>query len=237
MILAAKDIMLTYSPRSSKDPKILLRDLNFDLPQGCFLGLLGKNGCGKTTLLRTLSGVLKPLLGKIYLEHNSLYDLSPIHRAQMVAMVTTSWPSNMSMMGRDILLLGRYPYLSGPNYSTQDDELVSDLAMRMGMQDFLDKPFFELSDGQRQKIMIGRALAQKTKFLFLDEPFTYLDIKQKDWLFEFLHDYACNQQVGILFSTHDRFIVDQLDNVFALDGHGSGAVLKKENISNYLASF
>ncbi|MBI2522694.1 MAG: ABC transporter ATP-binding protein [Bdellovibrio sp.] len=231
MILSAKNITLNYSPRS------LLRNISLEFSQGSFMGLLGKNGSGKTTLLKALAGIHKPQEGTICLDDQSLYQISPIHRARMVAMVTTIWPTNMLMIGRDILLLGRYPYLSGPNYSAQDDEIVSELANKLNIQELLIKPFFAMSDGQKQKIMIGRALAQKTKFLFLDEPFTYLDIKQKDWLFEFLRDYSQLQKVGILFSTHDRFIVDQLDNVFALDGSGCGAVLTGESIQNYLDNF
>ncbi|HAZ11665.1 MAG: hypothetical protein A2X86_18245 [Bdellovibrionales bacterium GWA2_49_15] len=231
MILSAKKIALSYSPRS------VLQDISFDFAQGNFFGLLGKNGSGKTTLLKAFAGINQPRAGEICLDNKSLYDLSPLLRARIVAMVTTTWPSNMLMTGRDILLLGRYPYLSGPHYGPHDDEIVSELAGSLNIQDFVEKPFFELSDGQKQKIMIARALAQKTNFLFLDEPFTYLDIKQKDWLFEFLRNYAQDKQVGILFSTHDRFIVDQLDHVFALDGKGGGAIITKEDVPAYLASF
>ncbi len=237
MILSVKDLSLAYVNAHKQISKVLLANLNFDFTPGNFMGLLGKNGSGKTTLLKTLSGVMEPWQGQIYLENHSLYDLAPLARARVVAMVTTVWPSNMLLSGRDVLLLGRYPYLAGLSYRKEDHDLICELAEILKIQDFLDRPFFELSDGQRQKIMIGRALAQKTKFIFLDEPFTYLDMTQKDWLFDFLRKYAHEQQVGDLFSTHDRFIVDQLDTVLALDHKGSGTILGREHIQEYLASF
>ncbi len=187
--------------------RILLQDLSLDLPSGTLNALTGRNGTGKSTLLRTIAGLHAPLNGNVTIDGRDVRALSPLERARAVSLVSTARVRVPALSCREVVALGRAPYTSWSGKMSDDDRLIVDRALeQVNMCDFASRPVTELSDGECQRIFIARALAQQTPVMLLDEPTAFLDVPSRHEIGALLRSLA-NQGKCILFSTHDMDIV------------------------------
>ena len=192
------------------DSRVIQRDLNFTLPDGTMTALLGANGCGKSTLLRTLAGLQPPLAGSYSLSslnsqlstsNNS--QLSTLN-SQLIALVLTERLSVESATVRDVVAMGRYPYTSFLGTLTAADHCIVDEAMeQVEVAELADSFYNDHSDGEKQRILIAKALAQQTPVILLDEPTAHLDLPSRIKTLNLLHNIAHEQQKTILISTHE----------------------------------
>ncbi|WP_053956419.1 ABC transporter ATP-binding protein [Inediibacterium massiliense] len=182
--------------------------------KGEFVGIIGPNGSGKSTLLKNIYKVLKPKRGTIYLNHHNLLKLSNREVAQQMAVVAQENNIAFDFSVRDIVLMGRYPtkkLFEGSNH--EDIEIAKDALKKVGMENIEDKSFSKLSGGEKQRILIARAMAQKTEFLILDEPTNHLDIGYQIKILKFLKKL----QKTIVISLHDlNMAAEYCDRIYAI---------------------
>jgi iron complex transport system ATP-binding protein len=177
------------------------------------IALVGANGIGKSTLLRTLTGIQKPLDGKVYLNSKSIHDFGALDLAQNLSVVLTEKlpPSNLTVF--ELIALGRQPYTNWlGKLSDEDYEKINNAIALTHIENLLDKKHYEISDGQLQIVLIARALAQDTPLIILDEPTTHLDLPHKVSVFKLLKKLSQETDKCILFSTHDVDLAIQLSD-------------------------
>ena len=219
--LQTRDLAIGY-PRRSRPDKTLARGLNLELRRGSLIGLLGPNGVGKSTLLRTLAGMRKPLEGRVLLARQDLATLSPIEVARRLSLVLTSAPQPSLMNAYGLVALGRHPHSDWLGRLTADDHAAVAWAIEaVGAGDLAETPLAELSDGQRQKLMIARALAQEADIMLLDEPTAYLDLPRRVETMRLLKRLARSAERAILVSTHDLDLaLRSCDQFWLMSGNG-----------------
>ena len=184
--------------------KVISSGLNLELRQGEFVCLVGPNGAGKSTLLRTLTGLLPALAGEIYLDNKPISRFSRKELAQKLGVVLTTPVEVGAMTVRELVSMGRFPYTGLFDRMSDHDWHVVDAALVMvGIKDFGNRMVHKLSDGERQRVMIARALAQEPQVLVLDEPTAYLDLPGRVAVMSLLHELARDHGKTILTSTHD----------------------------------
>lgn len=220
-ILKVKDLAIGYT--SKKEETIIASNINFRLEKGRLIGLVGANGIGKSTLLRTLIKVQPPIHGEIHLNGKSLHEISSIDLAQQLSIVLTEQLISKNLTVYDLVALGRYPYTNWIGKLQPNDIDTIDKAIEMvQITELKHRICYELSDGQLQKVMIARALAQDTDIIILDEPTTHLDMYHKAYILKLLQRLTKETQKTILFSSHeidlaiqlcDEMIVMQKNNV------------------------
>lgn len=210
-ILSAQNLSIGY--QSKKEKKCIAEKINLNLDQGKLTSLIGANGIGKSTLLRTLTGIQKPLSGTVSLNGKDIESFLPLELAQNLSLVLTENlpPSNLSVF--ELIALGRQPYTNWIGKQTEEDlEKINDAIQLTGIEHLSDKKHYEISDGQMQKVLIARALAQDTPLIILDEPTTHLDLLHKASVFKLLKKLAKETNKCILFSTHDIDLAIQLSD-------------------------
>lgn len=201
--LETRKLTIGYRRRVHGDI-VLARSLDIGLQKGKLVGLLGPNGVGKSTLLRTLAGMQKALAGRILLGGQDLATLSPSALARRLSMVLTAAAAPNMMNGYGLVALGRHPHSDWLGRLTAEDhEAVAWAISSVCADDLAEKPLAELSDGQRQKLMIARALAQDADTMLLDEPTAYLDLPRRVETMQLLKRLARKAERAILVSTHD----------------------------------
>lgn len=182
----------------------LLGPLDAVLPQGELVALLGRNGTGKSTLLRTLAGDIPPLAGAVLVGPERLGHLSGRKRAQLLAFAPSHLRADGSLSVCQLVMLGRYPHVGWLRSGHDADREAVARAMRMvGVHTLADRRLASLSDGERQRASIALCLAQGAPVLLLDEPSAYLDVSGRAELVHLLRELAHEQGRAVLFSTHD----------------------------------
>lgn len=208
-ILSTTNLSIGYS--SKKGNTTIAENLNLNLEEGKLIALIGANGIGKSTLLRTLTGIQKPLSGSVFLNDKNIHDYTNLELAQNLSVVLTEKlpPSNLTVF--ELIALGRQPYTNWVGKLTPDDfEKITESIQLTQIEHLAHKRHFEISDGQLQKVLIARAFAQDTPLIVLDEPTTHLDLLHKVSLFKLLKKLAKETKKCILFSTHDIDMAIQL---------------------------
>ena len=208
-ILTAKDLSIGYFENNT--PKIVASKINLSFKKGNLIALIGSNGIGKSTLLRTLSGIQRPINGAVFLNGKEIGLFSKLDLAQNLSLVLTEKlpPSNLTAF--ELIALGRQPYTNWIGKLTTDDLQHINQAIALTNIDHLrDKKHFEISDGQLQIALIARALAQDTPLIILDEPTTHLDLLHKVSLLKLLKKLSQETNKCILFSSHDVDLAIQL---------------------------
>ena len=186
----------------------ILKDLNLKVLRGQFIAIIGPNGAGKSTLLKTLAGLLKPLGGVAYVDGLLVHRLKPSELARKLAVVLTERIHPGLLRSYDIVALGRHPYTSFMGkLSKRDHEVITESLQLVNAEHLADRYFVELSDGEKQKILIARALAQEPKILLLDEPVTFLDLKHKFEILRILRSLARDKGVTVIASLHEISLV------------------------------
>lgn len=214
--------MLTASSLSIGYKKTLASNLNLELRPAELVCLIGPNGVGKSTLLRTLAGMEKPLTGTVFLNGENLYTLSPLELAKRLAIVLTGKVDAGNLSAWTLVSLGRYPYTDWLGRLKVSDETEIRRAMRLtDTLLFSNRPIHELSDGERQRVMIARALAQQPKVLLLDEPTAFLDLPRRVDMLQLLKRIARETNASILLSTHDLDLALRIaDRLWLLSSNG-----------------
>lgn len=195
---------LTTGYRTKKGDRVVSREITASLQAGELTCLLGPNGAGKSTLLRTLAAFQPPMSGTIRLDGRSLDDYSSQELAMRIGVVLTERPDIKGMRVRDMVGMGRSPYTGFWGGLKADDEAAVDEAVKqVGIEALQRRPMDTLSDGERQKVMIAKALAQQTPIIFLDEPTAFLDYPSKVEMLLLLRRLASSMQKTVFLSTHD----------------------------------
>lgn len=182
----------------------VFKGLNLHLHAGDLVGLMGDNGVGKSTLLKTITGNLVPLAGEIKINNKNCTDYSAQQLAQLLSIVVTEKIGGFNLTVWDVVATGRTPYINIFGKLSPEDELIVSKALeQLNLLPLKDKLIDELSDGQRQKVMITKSLAQQTPIIVLDEPTAFLDHTSKHHLFATLKQLCAEQGKLIIVSSHD----------------------------------
>ena len=193
---------------------------DFALLPGTVVALMGENGCGKSSLLKTFAGLLNPVSGDVSLEGMPLGQWAPRERAQAISLVRMSSfvPPRMSV--REFVRLGRSPYSGIFDSRTEEDNRIVEESM--GLLDvavFAERPIAELSDGERSRVFLAEAVAQQVKVLLLDEPNAFLDIPRSHALFRLLKKIAVDRGMGVIVSTHSvEYAERYCDRIMVVNG-------------------
>ncbi len=197
--------------------KILFGDLNFEIKTGILTSLLGSNGIGKSTLLKTISGLLDKKSGAVFIDDKNIDAFSIAEFAKLVSVVLTHENVNKDLTVYELVKLGRQPYTNWLDKITEADEnLINATLEDCEIISLKDRKLSQLSDGQLQRTFIARAVVQDTPFIFLDEPSTHLDLYHKVKLFKLLKKLCTVNHKCILFSTHDLDLALQLSDEIML---------------------
>jgi len=219
-VLKVENLSIGYARK--KNPLILFEKLNFKLHKGSLVGLIGANGIGKSTLLRTLAAMQKPLNGSIILSGKELSKYPTLELAQQLSIVLTEPPASKHLRVDEFIALGRQPYTNwlGTLSEKDKDEVLN--AMRITeTESYKNKKCIELSDGQLQRVAIARAIAQDTPIIFMDEPTTHLDLHHRVTLLKLLQKLTRDANKTILFSTHEiDLAIQTCDQLIVLNDSG-----------------
>ncbi len=211
MSIRLHNLTLAYGSR------VLLDRVSADIPAGSVTALIGRNGAGKSTLLRAIAGLGDPTAGEIDLCGRPSSSLSSHERATTISVVTTEKIRIANLLCEDTVALGRAPYTNWIGRMQETDRAIVERSLQLvGMQAFARKNMDQLSDGECQRILIARALAQDTPIILLDEPTAFLDLPNRYELAQLLHRLAHEEGKCILFSTHDLDIALRLCDAVAL---------------------
>jgi iron complex transport system ATP-binding protein len=204
---------LTIGYKSKKETITIADNINLKLEAGKLIALIGANGVGKSTLLKTLTGIQKPLSGQVFLNEKSIETYNNSNLSQNLSMVLTEKlpPSNLTV--HEIITLGRQPYTNWIGQLSEFDiEKITEAIQLTGVENYAHKKHDEISDGQLQKALIARAIAQDTNLIILDEPTTHLDLLHKVSVLKLLKKLSQDTSKCILFSTHDIDLAIQLSD-------------------------
>jgi iron complex transport system ATP-binding protein len=210
-ILSTSNLSIGY--QSKKEKNIIAENLNLTFEKGKLISLVGANGIGKSTLLRTITGIQKPLAGTVTLKKKEIHLYDSLSLAQNLSLVLTEKlpPSNLTVF--ELIALGRQPYTNWlGKLSKEDLEKINQAIMLTHVEHLIGKRHHEISDGQLQIVLIARALAQDTPLIILDEPTTHLDLFHKVSVFKLLKKLSQETNKCIVFSSHDIDLAIQLSD-------------------------
>lgn len=201
--------------------KKILNGVSFEVPKGKFVGIIGPNGAGKSTLLKNIYGVHEFSKGEVFLNGQSIKKMSRKERAQKIAALSQEEDHQFDFSVEKIVEMGRYPYKKFfEEYSDEDKMIVHEMLHKTGMADYSHRDFNTLSGGEKQRVLISRALAQKTDFLILDEPTNHLDIGYQLQIIDLIKHLG----ITVLAALHDLNIAAIFcDYIFVMkDGKTAG---------------
>lgn len=198
MILSIKDLTIGYGKRE------VMSNLNLNASAGKLISLIGRNGYGKSTLLRTIAGLQPALSGKIEIDGLDVTKISDRQRSLLLSLVLTERIEVDSLSVFDLVALGRYPYTSwNGKLGTEDTAIVDEALRQVGIEHLRDKMLSHTSDGERQRAVIAKALAQSTPLVLLDEPTSHLDLANRIDIVLLLRDLAHKTGKTFILSTHE----------------------------------
>lgn len=218
---------LTWGPRGA----VVLADADFDVRPGEVVGVVGPNGAGKSTLLRTIGGLLRPRRGRVLVNGSALHALPARRRARLVAMVGQDDQPPADLCAGDVVALGRTPYL--PPWgagSPAERRAIGEALAAVDLDGFADRPVWRMSGGERQRVLLARALAQASPLLLLDEPTNHLDITHRLALLDLVRGLGRTVVVAL----HDLTLADRYcDRVLVVhDGSASDLRAPREALSS-----
>jgi len=196
--IRVQDVNLLYDNIS------VLNDVNLNLKKGSVTTLVGPNGCGKTTLLKIITGLLKPNGGVVFIEGRDVSIINPRDLAKTIGHVSQTHNTSFPFTVLDIVLTGRMPYISTFSMPGKDDlEIANQSLTKVSMDHLSQRPYTQISGGERQLAMIARALAQEPRFLILDEPTSYLDFKNQVVVLKMVTELAREGDITVVMTLHD----------------------------------
>jgi len=217
-VLSVKNLAIGYQNKVGST--VVVKTIDFLLNSGELTAIVGINGIGKSTLLRTLGNAQAKLSGSIYINEKPLETYRPLTLASEISMVLTEPIASKNMTALELVSLGRQPYTNWIGTLSNNDKLKIKQALHLlELEDLQHKKCYELSDGQLQRVMIARALAQDTSIMLLDEPTTHLDLYHRVQILKLLKSIAHQTQKTILLTTHEIETAIQIcDKMLLLDG-------------------
>lgn len=221
---------LSIGYKEKKYEKIIAHSINTSIYAGQFISLIGPNGSGKTTLLRTLSSFLCPLCGEIIIGGKKISFYSNKNLAKIISIVLTEKINVHNMSVYELMSIGRSPYTGFFGKLKKEDEFfIKEILQLIQITNLINKNVQILSDGEKQKIMLAKALVQQTPIIFLDEPTSFLDMPSKIEIFKILKKISKTKQKTILLSTHDINIALQVSDKIWLMSKGESPIIKNIN--------
>lgn len=199
----------------------LMDNITCDAYAGDFIVLFGANGAGKSTLFKTILQQLSKIEGKLHLNQVDISNYSNQAISKKIAVVNTNKHFDLNLSVYDILALGRIPYLNiFGKLSKTDKNIIKQYVKELDIQDIIHSNFYQLSDGQKQKVLVARALIQDTDLIILDEPTAHLDIKNRITIFKLLQKIATQKQKAIICASHEIDIaLKYASKVWLIDKH------------------
>lgn len=213
---------LTTGYATKKEEKLISTDLNLSVHTEELVLLMGPNGCGKSTLMNTISGIIPPLSGKISILGKSLDDMNPRELAQALSLVLTDRIHAPQLKIKDIVSVGRHPYIGQLGILSKSDKMIIAEAIdQCNLKGYENRNFVELSDGEKQRVMIARALAQDTPVMLLDEPTAHLDLPSRLEILVMLKKLTRDAKKSVFVSTHELDLALQWgDTIWLMDRSG-----------------
>ena len=215
IVLKTEKLSIGYQQK--KQDKIVISDINLEVKKGKLVTVLGKNGIGKSTLLRTLSKVQKPISGAVYINNNNLINISEKELSTQLSLVLTERLPESQLTVYELIALGRQPYTNWiDKLSATDIEKINFAIKQTEIEHLKNNRFYKLSDGQLQRVLIARALAQDTEIIILDEPTAHLDIHHTIKIFSLLKKLVNDTNKSIIISSHEVNLSIQLSDEIIL---------------------
>ena len=202
------------------DKNILIHDISVAVEKGKILTLIGPNGSGKSTILKTVAKQIPAINGSVYIDNSDIFRWNLKTMAKTVSVMLTDRIRTDMMTCFDVVSMGRYPYTNIVGFLTDEDkETVFSSLESVGMQNEAYRDFNTLSDGQKQRILLARAICQKPEVIILDEPTAYLDIKHKIELLDILSSLAREKEVTVIMSLHEIDLATKIsDYIMCVNG-------------------
>lgn len=227
-ILRTRNLHIGY-----KDEAIL-PPINVTLNEGDLIALIGPNGAGKSTLFKTLTAHIKPVSGSVELMGKDLSEYSQKEKAKLIGLVLTSRPDEMFLKVRDVVASGRSPYTNFFGKIEKDDEYIIHESLEIvGINNLIDRYFDTLSDGEKQKVMIAKTIAQNTPIIFMDEPTAFIDYPSKIELFSLMKMLTKERKKTIIFSSHDlELLLRYTDDLWIISKNKELIQGKKDELLN-----
>ena len=224
--IRASDLVVGYEGKS------VLKDVNFWVRPGQILTLIGPNGSGKSTLLKSITRQLKTIAGQVYLAEGTMDAYTDAALAKQMAMVTTERISPELMTCRDVVATGRYPYTGRFGVlGKEDEEKVQKALESLHALEVADRLFAKVSDGQRQRVMLARAICQEPKILILDEPTSYLDMHYKLEILQSIRNMVKEENLAVVMSLHELDLAQKVSDLVAcVDGETLAKIGRPEEI-------
>jgi iron complex transport system ATP-binding protein len=202
--LSVEQVSYVYSANPSQAPLFTLEALSFQAKPGEIVAIVGPNACGKSTLLKLISGALEPLSGRIFLNGFATHSLPVKTRAQRIALVQQESRLLFPSRAWEFVIQGRHPYGGGLRFESEEDVLIASNALaQVGASHLSDRWMDKISGGEKQRIILARALAQQPLLLLLDEPTLHLDIGAQVDLLESLRRLAAQNRYTVVVVTHE----------------------------------
>lgn len=216
-----KNLAIGYQ-NNNKHPKVILKDINLKASAGEMIALVGGNGIGKSTLLKTLIKFQPYISGSIHINQKEITELKPKEIAQIMSIVSTDKIQVNNMTIFDLVAYGRFPYTGWMGNLTQQDKILINKSIeKVGINHLSHRFITEISDGEKQRALIARALAQDTPIILLDEPTAFLDVSNKYEIFHLLQTLAKEKNKTIIMSTHDLNIaLSEVDKLWIITQNG-----------------
>jgi iron complex transport system ATP-binding protein len=208
--LSVEQVSYAYSPNPSQAPVFTLEALSFQAKPGEIVSVLGPNASGKSTLLKLISGALQPLSGRIFLNNFVIHSLPTKTRAQRIALVQQESTLIFPSLVWEFVLQGRHPYGRSLRFESEDDIIIAKNALaQVGASHLSDRRMDKISGGEKQRVILARALAQQPLLLLLDEPTLHLDIGAQVDLLDNLRRLAAENRYSVVVVTHELNLAGQ----------------------------
>lgn len=223
----AEDLAVGYNKH------VLIDNINIEIEKGKILTLIGPNGAGKSTILKTITKQLAKIDGSIYIDKNEISNLLPKDMAKQVSVVLTDKIKAEMMTVFDVVSLGRYPYTNAIGKLTKDDHTIIEQSLKtVDISHLANNYFSHLSDGQKQRVILARAICQMPQLIILDEPCNFLDIKHKTELVEILRKMAREEEITIIMSMHEIDLATKISDYLMLVKENNIKFLLPNELSN-----
>ena len=225
-VLRTKDLLIGYK----NEP--ILPPINVALNEGDLIALIGPNGAGKSTLFKTLTAHIKPVSGSIELMGRELSSYSPREKAKLIGLVLTSRPDDMFLKVYDVVASGRCPYTNFfGKMEKEDKNIIHESLEIVGINNLIDRYFDTLSDGEKQKVMIAKTIAQNTPIIFMDEPTAFIDYPSKIELLTLMRMLTKERKKTIIFSSHDlELLLRYTDDLWMISKNKELVAGKKDEL-------